>query len=85
MTRELICRIVFYDHASNSQKKVYGLVKASQLYCQESDWIVVENLMDTIIAKTDIREITVFKKDRTLVIDKDSSCVFEHIAEIEVE
>ena len=85
MTRELICRIVFYDHASNSQKKVYGIVKASQLYCQESDWIAVENLMDTIIAKTDIREITVFKKDRSFVFDKDSSCVFENIAEIKVK
>ena len=85
MTRELICRIIFYDHASNSQKKVYGLVKASQLYCQESDWIAVENLMDTIIAKMDIEEITVFKKDRTFSIDKNSLCVFDNIAEIEIE
>jgi len=85
MTQKFICRIVFYDHASTSQKKVYGIVKASQLYCHECDWIAVENLTDAIIAKSDIEEITVFKKDRTYSIDKTSSWVFDNIAEMEVE
>ena len=66
-------------------KKVYGIVKASQLYCRECDWIAVENLTDAIIAKSDIEEITVFKKDRTFSIDKASLSVFDAIAEAEVE
>ena len=85
MTQKFICRIVFYDHDSDSQKKVYGIVRASQLYCYECDWLAVENLTDAIIAKSDIKEITVFKKDRTFSIDKASLSVFDAIAETEVE
>lgn len=85
MTQKFVCRIVFYDHNSNSQKKVYGIVKASQLYCHECDWIELENLTDAIVAKSDIEEITVFKKDRTFSNDKTSLSVFDSIAEIEIE
>jgi len=85
MTLKFICRIVFYDHDSNLLKKAYGIVKASQLYCHECDWIEVENLTDAIIAKSDIEEITVFKKERTFSIDKNSLSVFDNLAEMEVE
>ena len=85
MTQKFICKIVFHDPASNSQKKVYGIVRASQLYCRECDWIEVENLTDAIVAKSDIEEITVFKKERTFSIDKTSLSVFDALAEMEAE